>query len=125
MISCSLECYDFAMPAVDPTAFRNFFWTAQLTAGLAMAAKGFMEGVKGEPLYMGLLGALMGFAFTAPFSALAAWAKTAYDRRRARRLLEQPAQTERMPRQSPSALSPASSPPAAAASALPGPESPR
>lgn len=57
-------------------SFKNYFITAQLIAGLAMAARLWNEGP---------LGMLLGFLLVAPVSALFAVLKSVYDLRRARR----------------------------------------
>ena len=56
-------------------SFKNYFITAQLIAGLAMAGRLWNEGP---------LGMLLGFLYVIPLSALLALLKSAYDLRKAR-----------------------------------------
>lgn len=58
-------------------SFKNYFATAQLIAGLAMALRLWNEG----PAAM-----LLGFIAVIPLAALVAIARTAYDRRKTRQL---------------------------------------
>lgn len=54
-------------------SFWNYFWTVQLIAGLAMAARAGAE--------VGALWAIAGFLSVAPLSALVAKLKVAHDQR--------------------------------------------
>lgn len=65
------------MAPADRQAFRNYFWTAQLTAGLAAALNGFasLEGL------WAVAGAIGGFMFVLPLSALAGLYGIRYARR--------------------------------------------
>lgn len=56
-------------------SFKNYFLTAQLIAGIAMAARLWNEGP---------LGMLFGFLAVVPVAAIFALAKAAYDHRRTR-----------------------------------------
>lgn len=56
-------------------SFKNYFWTAQLIAGLAMAARLWNEGPWGM---------LLGFVMVVPLTALFALGKAAYDHRKTR-----------------------------------------
>jgi hypothetical protein len=62
------------MTTATMAAFKHYFWTAQLTAGLSMAVTGLMKGG-------GLLGALLGFTFVLPLAAAGAGIKVWADRR--------------------------------------------
>lgn len=75
--------------------FRNYFLTAQLITGLVMAAKMFAEGMMGYgTVWDGLLYAIGGFLIVIPFTALAAWIRTAIELRRQRRLAALPVHPE-------------------------------
>lgn len=73
-------------------AFKNYFWTAQLIAGLAMTARMAVEGWK-DPIYgtffenlgSAILWGVCGFLAVVPIAALFAWAKAAYDHRAMKR----------------------------------------
>jgi hypothetical protein len=54
-------------------AFRNYFLTAQLAAGLALAIKAGLEGAKESGLATGVLWGLAGFLIAIPMSALVAF----------------------------------------------------
>jgi Na+-driven multidrug efflux pump len=60
----------FADPRVRES-FRNYFWTAQLCAGLAMSARGIIEGAS-EGFWMAIGFAVGGFIFTLPVAAVIA-----------------------------------------------------
>jgi hypothetical protein len=62
------------------SAFKNYFWTAQLIAGCATAVKMF------EPSLEGIAASIAGFLFVMPIAALFAWLRVAVNRARARRL---------------------------------------
>ncbi len=66
------------------SGFKNYFWTAQLVAGLAMAARSFADGWRWYGFWVGLLWAVGGFLCVLPITLTIAWARTAYDRRQAR-----------------------------------------
>ncbi len=61
------------------SAFKNYFWTAQLIAGLAMTIRMGAEGIK-EGIGYGLLWAVGGFLVTIPIAALIALGRLVYDR---------------------------------------------
>ncbi len=65
------------------SAFKNYFWTAQLIAGLAMTIRMGAEGIK-EGIGYGLLWAVGGFLVTIPIAAIIAAVRVAYDRHHSR-----------------------------------------
>lgn len=65
--------------------FWNYFWTAQLVAGLALSAKTGIEGYRDYGFWIGLLWALAGFVAVLPIAAAVAAARVAYESRRERR----------------------------------------
>jgi len=56
-------------------SFKHYFWTAQIIAGLVMAAKLWKEGP---------VGMFLAFLAVAPLAAIFALVKAAYDHRRTR-----------------------------------------
>lgn len=65
-------------------SFKNYFFTAQLTAGLALAVKMAIWGWRNAaygPSLTALLAAFMGFCLCIPTSALYAWWISAYVRK--------------------------------------------
>lgn len=78
-------------------SFKNYFWTAQLIAGLATAARMAVEGWNAAfygtffvNLYYAVLWSVGGFLCVMPIAALFAWIKVALDRRAMKRQLSSP-----------------------------------